>query len=235
MMKTIGLLGGMSWESSAVYYRLINEAVQERLGGVHSAKIVLYSVDFAEVEKVQHTGDWEGATQLMIDAARRIEKGGADFLLICTNTMHQMYDEVRNELNMPVIHIANAAGYAITQAGISTVGLLGTRFTMEGTFYQDRLSERYDIDVIIPNRDDRNIVHRIIYDELVIGKIREESKQKYLKVIQHIKDNGAEGVILGCTEIPLLVKQKDVNIPVFDTTTLHAMKAVELALEGGEL
>lgn len=235
MMKTIGLLGGMSWESSAEYYRLINEAVQERLGGVHSAKIVMYSVDFAEVEKVQHTGDWEGATQLTIDAARRVERGGADFLLICTNTMHQMYDEVCEAISIPVIHIANATGEAIRRRGISKVGLLGTRFTMEGTFYQDRLQERFNTEVIIPDTDDRAIVHKIIYDELVIGKIRDESKRKYLEVIGHLKDDGAEGVILGCTEIPLLIKQEDVDIPVFDTTTLHAMKAVDLALEGEEL
>lgn len=235
MMKTIGLIGGMSWESSAEYYRLINEAVQDRLGGVHSAKIIMYSVDFAEIEKVQRTGDWEGATQLMIDVARRIERSGADFLLICTNTMHQMYDEVRQAISIPVSHIANPVGEAIKQNGLSKVGLLGTRFTMEGTFYQDRLKERFNTDIIIPNTSDREVVHRIIYDELVIGKIRDESRQKYLEVIQRLKDSGAEGVILGCTEIPLLIKQEDVAIPVFDTTTLHAMKAVELALEGEEL
>ena len=229
-MKTIGLLGGMSWESSIEYYRIINETVNERLGGLHSAKSVMYSVDFAEIEKLQHAGDWEALTQAMIDAAKRIEMGGADILLICTNTMHKMAPEVAHAVGIPLLHIADATAMAVEARGLETVGLLGTRFTMEGDFYRGKLERDHELKVLIPNETNREGVHRIIYDELVKGIIREESRKVYLKVIDDLQKGGAQGVILGCTEIPLLVKQKDVPIPIFDTTTIHAQAAVDWAL-----
>ena len=229
-MKTIGLLGGMSWESSIEYYRIINETVKERLGGLHSAKSVMYSVDFAEIEKLQHAGDWEALTQAMIDAAKRIEMGGADILLICTNTMHKMAPEVADAVGIPLLHIADATAMAVEARGLETVGLLGTRFTMEGDFYRGKLERDHELKVLIPNETNREGVHRIIYDELVKGIIREESRKVYIKVIDDLQKRGAQGVILGCTEIPLLVKQKDVPIPIFDTTTIHAQAAVDWAL-----
>jgi len=229
-MKTIGLLGGMSWESSIEYYRIINETVNERLGGLHSVKSVMYSVDFAEIEKLQHAGDWEALTQAMIDAAKRIEMGGADILLICTNTMHKMAPEVADAVGIPLLHIADATAMAVEARGLETVGLLGTRFTMEGDFYRGKLERDHELKVLIPNETNREGVHRIIYDELVKGIIREESRKVYIKVIDDLQKRGAQGVILGCTEIPLLVKQKDVPIPIFDTTTIHAQAAVDWAL-----
>ena len=229
-MKTIGLLGGMSWESSIEYYRIINETVKVRLGGLHSAKSIMYSVDFAEIEKLQHAGDWEALTQAMIDAAKRIEMGGADILLICTNTMHKMAPEVADAVGIPLLHIADATAMAVEARGLETVGLLGTRFTMEGDFYRGKLERDHELKVLIPNETNREGVHRIIYDELVKGIIREESRKVYIKVIDDLQKRGAQGVILGCTEIPLLVKQKDVPIPIFDTTTIHAQAAVDWAL-----
>ena len=230
-MKTIGLLGGMSWESSIEYYRIINETVKDRLGGLHSAKCMMYSVDFAEIEKLQHVGDWEALTQAMIDAAKHLEKGGADLLVICTNTMHKMAPEVSAAINIPLLHIADAAADAIKTQKLQIVGLLGTRFTMEGDFYRGKLEKDHGLKVLIPDDEEHEIVHRIIYDELVQGVIREESRKAYLDVIVELETRGAEGVILGCTEIPLLVKQSDVSIPLFDTTTIHAQAAVDWALE----
>ena len=229
-MKTIGLLGGMSWESSIEYYRIINETVKDRLGGLHSAKSLMYSVDFAEIEKLQHAGDWEGLTQEMIAAAKQLEKGGADFLVICTNTMHRMAPEILAPIDIPLLHIADATANAIKSHNLQTVGLLGTRFTMEGDFYRKKLEKDYELEVLIPNNEGCETVHRIIYDELVKGIIKEKSRNAYLDVIRELQTRGAEGIILGCTEIPLLVKQGDVDIPIFDTTSIHAREAVDWAL-----
>ncbi len=229
-MKTIGLLGGMSWESSAEYYRILNQTVKARLGGLHSASCLLYSVDFAEIEALQRSGDWENLTHTMIEAAQRLENAGADCLLVCTNTMHRMAPEIEDVLQIPLLHIADAAGDAIAARGIKTVGLLGTRFTMEGDFYRKRLEEKFDLEVLIPNDAERDIVHRVIYNELVKGEIREASRQAYLAVIDGLQSRGAEGVILGCTEIPPLVRQADTQLPLFDTTRLHAEAAVDWAL-----
>jgi len=229
-MKTIGLLGGMSWESSAEYYRILNQTVKARLGGLHSASCLLYSVDFAEIEALQRSGDWENLTHTMIEAAQRLENAGADCLLVCTNTMHRMAPEIEDVLQIPLLHIADAAGDAIAARGIKTVGLLGTRFTMEGDFYRKRLEEKFDLEVLIPNDAERDIVHRVIYNELVKGEIREASRQAYLAVVDGLQSRGAEGVILGCTEIPLLIRQADTLLPLFDTTRLHAEAAVDWAL-----
>ena len=229
-MKTIGLLGGMSWESSAEYYRILNQTVKARLGGLHSASCLLYSVDFAEIEALQRSGDWENLTHTMIEAAQRLENAGADCLLVCTNTMHRMAPEIEDVLQIPLLHIADAAGDAIAARGIKTVGLLGTRFTMEGDFYRKRLEEKFDLEVLIPNDAERDLVHRVIYNELVKGEIREASRQAYLAVIDGLQSRGAEGVILGCTEIPPLVRQADTQLPLFDTTRLHAEAAVDWAL-----
>ncbi len=229
-MKTIGLLGGMSWESSIEYYRIINQSVKRRLGGLHSAQCLMYSVDFADIEALQHTGDWDALTQAMIEAVRRLQRGGADFLVICTNTMHRMAGEIEKATSMPLLHIADAAAAAIKSQGLTRVGLLGTRFTMEGDFYRTRLEEQHSLQVLIPEDEAREIVHRIIYDELVKGEIKADSRRAYQQVIADLQTQGAQGVILGCTEIPLLIKQRDVAIPIFDTTTIHAEAAVEWAL-----
>mgnify|MGYP001481286826 CR=1 FL=1 len=229
-MKTIGLLGGMSWESSLEYYRIINQAVKQRLGGFHSARCVMVSVDFAEIEALQHTGDWDALTQQMIACVQQLVSAGADFTVICTNTMHKMAEEIEAATPIPLLHIADATAEGIKAQHIRTVGLLGTRFTMEGDFYRVRLQEKHGLQVIIPDLDRRKIVHRIIYEELVQGKILDSSRQAYLKIIADLQSQGAQGVILGCTEIPLLVKQSDVAIPIFDTTTLHAQAAVDWAL-----
>ncbi len=232
-MKTIGLLGGMSWESSIEYYRIINQSAKRRLGGLHSAQCLMYSVDFAEIEALQHAGDWDALTQAMIDAVRRLQHGGADFLVICTNTMHRMAGEIETATSMPLLHIADAAAAAITSQGLTRVGLLGTRFTMEGDFYRTRLEEQHNLQVLIPEEGSREIVHRIIYDELVKGEIKADSRRAYQQVIADLQAQGAQGVILGCTEIPLLIKQADVAIPIFDTTTIHAEAAVDWALAEG--
>lgn len=230
-MKTIGLLGGMSWESSIEYYRIINQAVKKRLGGLHSAQCLMYSVDFAEIEVLQHVGEWETLTDVMINAVRRLEKGGADCLLICTNTMHRMADEIESATSIPLLHIADATADAVKSEKLHTVGLLGTRFTMEGDFYKGRLEKEHGLKVLVPDDSGRETVHRIIYNELVLGEIKDASRQAYLDIIANLQNNGAEGVILGCTEIPLLVKQADVDLPIFDTTTIHAEAAVEWAIE----
>lgn len=229
-MKTIGLIGGMSWESSLEYYRIINEETKQRLGGLHSAKSLMYSMDFAEIEALQHAGDWGKATELMVDAAQNLEKGGADFVMICTNTMHKMAEDVQAAIDIPLLHIADPTAGAIKQQGIATVALLGTRFTMEQDFYKGRLTEQFGLDVLVPNDTERQIVHDVIYNELCLGDIKSDSKQKYLEIISNLQERGAQGVILGCTEIGLLVSQEDTSLPVFDTTLIHARAAVSMAL-----
>ncbi len=233
-MKTIGLLGGMSWESSIEYYRIINEAVRDRLGGLHSAKGLMYSVDFAEVEALQREGRWDEAARVMVDAARSLEQGGADFVVICTNTMHKLADEVQGRIGIPVLHIADATAESVRKCGIRRVGLLGTRFTMEEDFYRGRLVRRHNLDVLIPEETDRAIVHRVIYEELVVGAIKPDSREEFRRIIEGLVRRGAEGIILGCTEIGLLVKDEDSGVPLFDTTRLHALAAVEHALRGAD-
>ena len=229
-MKTIGLIGGMSWESSIEYYRIINEEVRNRLGKLHSARSLMYSVDFADVELLQREGRWDEATASMIDAAKRLERGGADFVVICTNTMHRMADEVQHSIGIPVLHVCDAAADAVKKHAIRSVGLLGTRFTMEEDFYRGRLERRHGLQVHVPDAADREQVHRVIYDELVAGELRRESKTAFLRIIDGLVSRGAQGIILGCTEIPLLIKEEDCPVPVFDTTRLHALAAVDLAL-----
>jgi len=229
-MKTIGLIGGMSWESSLEYYRIINETVKAELGGHHSCDCLMYSVDFGPVKDLQHAGEWDKLTTIMIEAARRLEKGGAELLVICTNTMHRMAPDIEKEIRIPIIHIADTTAAEIKKASLKKVLLLGTRFTMEQDFYKGRLTEKHGIEVLIPDEEDMATVHNIIYNELVMGKILEESREKYRDIIRKMVSRGAEGVILGCTEIPLLIKADDSPVPVFDTTTIHAVKAVEIAL-----
>ncbi|MBN1303854.1 MAG: aspartate/glutamate racemase family protein [Anaerolineales bacterium] len=230
-MKTIGLLGGMSWESTAEYYRILNQAVKERLGGVHSARCVLVSVDFAEHEAMLREARWEDLEQALIADARLVEAGGADFLLICTNTMHKMAEKVQAGIHIPLLHIADSAAGAIKAHGLKTVGLLGTRFTMEQDFFRGRLTEKFGLQVVIPDEADREIVHRVIFDELVVGEIKGASRTEFVRIIERTAANGAEGIILGCTEIGSLVKQADSPVPLFDTTELHALAAVEMALD----
>ena len=230
-MKTIGLLGGMSWESTLWYYKSLNEGIKQQLGGLHSAKVALYSVDFDEIEKLQMKGDWQTAAQVLANAAIGIEKAGADFLLICTNTMHKVADEVQQAINIPLLHIADATAIQLKAIGVAKVGLLGTAFTMEQDFYKGRLTDAHGLDVIIPTKQDRKLVHRVIYDELCLGKINGDSKQQYLRIIEQLAGQGAEGVILGCTEIGLLVKQSDTKVKLFDTTLIHANSAVKYALQ----
>ncbi len=229
-MKTIGLIGGLSWESSLEYYRLVNEAVRAQLGGLHSADCLMYSVDFAEIEVLQASGQWDEATARMIAAAQRLERGGAACIVICSNTMHRMAAEVQQAVSLPLLHIADATAAAIKAQGLQTVGLLGTRYTMEQDFYKGRLTELHQLNVIVPAADDRRAVNRIIYDELVVGLIREESRRLYQQVMQRLAEQGAEGIILGCTEIGLLIKPEHSPVPVFDTTALHADSAVAYAL-----
>ena len=230
-MKTIGLVGGMSWESSLEYYRIINERVREKLGGLHSAKSLMFSVDFDEVEKLQHQEKWAEATEIMIDAAKRLEKGGADFIVICTNTMHKMADEVQNAVRIPLLHIADATAEKIKAAGINKVGLLGTKFTMEENFYKGRLVDKYNFQVLIPSEQERQTVHNVIYNELCLGNIQQQSKVQFIDIANNLASRGAEAVILGCTEITLLIKQEDVEIPLFDTTRIHAESAVDYAIK----
>lgn len=229
-MKIIGLIGGLSWESTQEYYRIINEKARQELGGLHSAQCLLWSFDFAEIEALQHTGDWEEATRRMVKAAQNLEKGGADFLLICSNTMHKMAKEVEGIVQIPFMHIADPTGQAIQAKGIKKIALLGTKFTMEQDFYKGRLVEKFGLKVIVPDAADRQIVHDIIYDELCLGVIKPESKAKYKAIIKKLQEQGAEGVILGCTEIMLLIQQADTELPVFDTTQIHAETAVTMAL-----
>ena len=228
--KVIGLIGGMSWESSAEYYRIINEKVRDRLGGLHSARCLMWSFDFAEIEALQHAGRWDKATELMIEAARRLERGGADFFLICTNTMHRMAEDVQAAVAIPLLHIADPTAERIKRAGFRRVGLLGTAFTMEQDFYKGRLTSRHGLDVIVPDAEDRRTVHRVIYDELVQGRVEENSRAAYRAVIARLVAQGAEAIILGCTEIMLLVRPEDSAVPLFDTTAIHADAAVERAL-----
>jgi len=230
-MKTIGLLGGMSWESSALYYRWINEMVKTRLGGLHSAKIAMVSVDFQEVEDLQHKGLWAESGKILSQAAQQIEAAGADFLLICTNTMHKVAPQVEAAINIPLLHIADATAEQIKAQGIDTIGLLGTKFTMEQDFYAGRLAEKHGLKVIIPSEADRKLVHRVIYDELVLGIVKDDSRETYLRIMADLVKRGAGGVIEGCTEIVMLVQQEHTKIPLFDTTAIHAKKAVEIALE----
>lgn len=229
-MKVIGLIGGMSWESSALYYRMINEEVRSRLGGLHSAKCLLYSVDFEEIERYQAEGAWEKAGEVLGQTARALEKGGADFIVICTNTMHKVVDDIQSKINIPILHIADATAAQIKESQVQTVGLLGTKYTMEQDFYKSRL-ELNGIQVIVPDRDDREAVNKIIYEELCLGKIHQESRDYYKKVIQGLIESGAEGIILGCTEIGLLVKPEDAEVPLFDTTYIHACEAVNMSLK----
>lgn len=229
-MKTIGLIGGMSWESTVPYYRQINETVRQHLGGLHSAKIILYSVDFHDVERLQHAGDWEAAGALLADAARALESAGADLLVLCTNTMHKVAPAIEAAVGIPLFHIADPTAAAIRQAGFSTVGLLGTRFTMEQDFYRERLRERHGLAVLVPPPEDRDLVHRVIYDELCLGKVVPESRDQYRRIIAGLVARGAQAIILGCTEISLLVGQPDAAAPLFDTTGIHARQAAEWAL-----
>tara|TARA_B110000240_G_scaffold38505_1_gene42720 strand:+ start:489 stop:1196 length:708 start_codon:yes stop_codon:yes gene_type:complete len=228
--KTIGLLGGMSWESTAIYYRELNEGIKAKLGGLHSAKICMVSVDFEEIEKLQQIEDWNGTAVILSEAAIAIEKGGADFLLICTNTMHKVAPQIEANISIPILHIADATAQRLRKAGIKKVGLLGTRFTMEQDFYKGRLVEKYGIDVIVPNEPEREDVHSVIYNELCLGTIDQNSRERYLKIIAQLAANGAEAVILGCTEIALLVKQNHTATPLYDTTAIHAEQAVLEAL-----
>jgi amino-acid racemase len=232
-MKTIGLLGGMSWESSAEYYRLINEAVKRRLGGLHSARSLMLSVDFAEIEALQRKGGWTQAAQTLGAAAKQLEDGGADLVVLCTNTIHRVADEVAAATDIPLLHIADPTAAAIAHAGLRRVGLLATRYTMEQDFYRGRLERRHGLVVVVPDERLRTTVHRIIYDELCLGDVREASRELYRGAIDSLIDAGAEGVILGCTEITLLIGQEDSRVPVFDTTQLHAQAAVDAALEQG--
>jgi len=230
-MKTIGMIGGMSWESTAVYYRIINETVKKRLGGHHSAKILLYSVDFHEVEELQREERWDEAGEVMVDAARRLKNGGADFLVICTNTMHRSVDRVRETVDLPLLHIVDAAKKHIQRAGMARAGLLGTRFTMESDLFTGPASSEINLEVIIPERQDREIVHRIIYDELVLGRILDDSRTELVRIIDDLTGKGAEGIILGCTELSLLVTGEDTPVRLFDTTEIHAQAAAEYAFE----
>ena len=231
-MKTIGLIGGMSWESTVPYYSHINEVVKARLGGLHSARLVLYSVDFHEIERLQHAGDWTAAGAVLADAARSLEAAGADFLVLCTNTMHKVAPAIEAAVGIPLLHIADPTAAAIQRAGHRTVGLLGTRFTMEEAFYRDRLRDRHGLGVVLPDAADREVVHGIIYEELCLGVVRAASRAAYLDIMARLAEQGAEAIILGCTEISLLVGQADCDIPLFDTTALHAAAAAEEALKG---
>src|SRR5262245_11330505 len=226
----IGLIGGMSWESSAEYYRIINREVRKRLGGAHSARNLMFSVDFGEIEQLQHREDWDKLTEMMKDAAIRLERGGADFVLICTNTMHRMADAVAEVINIPLLHIADPTGEKIKAAGFDKIGLLGTAFTMEQEFYKGRLQDKFDLDVLVPEPDDRRIIHNVIYRELVAGKIQPDSRVAYRQIISRLVGQGAQAIVLGCTELMLLVSQEDSSVPLFDTTTIHALAAVDRAL-----
>lgn len=229
-MKTIGLIGGMSWESSAHYYRIINQEVHARLGGVHSARSLMFSVDFGDIERKQHDGDWSSLSADMVEAAQRLERGGADFFLLCTNTMHRMADDVAASVSIPFLHIADPTAEAIKTAGYKRVGLLGTAFTMEQAFYKGRLADQHGLDVIVPSASDRKIVHDIIYNELVVGQVRAASRDTYRAVMARLAERGVQAIILGCTEIMLLVQSEDSDVPLFDTTTLHAKAAVARAI-----
>jgi aspartate racemase len=230
IMKVIGLIGGMSWESTASYYRLINEQVKARCGGLHSAHLILYSVDFHEVERLQQAGDWDRAGDLLANAGCALEAAGAEFLILCTNTMHKVSATIEEATTIPLLHVTDATAAAVHAAGLSRVGLLGTRFTMEQDFYRNRLSFPHGVDVLVPEAADRNVVHRVIYEELCLGAIREESRENYRRIINGLVARGAQGIILGCTEIGLLIGHDDVDVALFDTTEIHARSAVKFAL-----
>lgn len=229
-MKTIGLIGGMSWKSTVEYYRIINELTNERLGAHHSAKMILYSLDFEEVAALQYNGEWDKAAEIIADAAKKVERAGADLILICTNTMHKIADQVQSRLQIPLIHIIDATAEAIKRMKVNKVGLLGTKFTMEEDFYKDRLKGRHGIEIVIPDPEDRERINEIIYNELCLGIIRESSRNLLKTVINKLTKKGVEGVILGCTELPLIIEKKDSPVPIIDTTRIHAEKAVEMAL-----
>jgi aspartate racemase len=230
VMKSIGLIGGMSWESSCEYYRIINETVKDRLGGLHSAKIIMVSVDFAEIEILQHEGRWDETARILIAAAQRVERGGGDFVVICTNTMHKVAEDVQKGIQIPLLHIADATAERVKSQGLNKVGLLGTKFTMEESFYKDRLIERHGQENTIPTEPERDSVHRVIYDELCLGEIKGASREGYVQIMDRLVEQGAQGIILGCTEISLLVCQGDSAVPLFDTTRIHAEAAVDYAL-----
>jgi aspartate racemase len=234
-MRTIGMIGGMSWESSAIYYWMVNEAVKQRLGGHHSAETVMYSVDFAEIKRLQHESRWDETAASLAEAARKVEQGGADFVVLCTNTMHRMADAITEAVSIPLLHIADTTAEEVKARGIRNVGLLATRFTMEQEFYIGRLADRHGLEVLVPDEEERRLVHAVIYDELCLGEIKEPSRQAYRQIMDRLVERGAEAVILGCTKITMLVGQEDASVPLFDTTRIHAEKAVELALDVREL
>ncbi|MED3457380.1 aspartate/glutamate racemase family protein [Bacillus thuringiensis] len=229
-MKTIGLIGGMSWESTSEYYRIINEEIKERLGGLHSAKCLINSVDFEEIERCQSSGDWDGAGEILGNAAYSLQKGGADFIIICTNTMHKVVGKIKAKIDIPVLHIADATAKAIKRKDIQKVGLLGTTYTMEQDFYKSSIEEN-NIKVIVPSEKNRKEINKVIYIELCLGKIVSQSREYYKRVIEELVQKGAQGIILGCTEIGLLIKQENVSVPIFDTTHIHAIEAVKVALD----
>ncbi len=230
-MKTIGLIGGMSWESSAMYYKIINETTRDRVHPLANAQSLMFTVNFHEVERLQHAGKWGEAGKLLEDAAIRLERGGADCVVLCTNTMHKLADWIENAVQIPLLHIADATAERIKAKGMTKIGLLGTGFTMEQDFYKGRLADKHGLEVIVPEKPDRDIVHRVIYDELVQGRVEASSKHEYVRIMRDLVSQGAEGIILGCTEIMLLVGQADSSVPVFDTTTIHAVAAVNFALQ----
>ncbi|OXB99349.1 MULTISPECIES: aspartate/glutamate racemase family protein [Bacillus] len=229
-MKTIGLIGGMSWESTSEYYRIINEEIKERLGGLHSAKCLINSVDFEEIERCQSSGDWDGAGEILGNAAYSLQKGGADFIIICTNTMHKVVGKIKAKIDIPVLHIADATAKEIKRKDIQKVGLLGTKYTMEQDFYKSHIEEN-NIKVIVPSEKNRKEINKVIYTELCLGKIVSQSREYYKRVIEELVQKGAQGIILGCTEIGLLIKQENVSVPIFDTTHIHAIEAVKVALD----
>ena len=230
-MNVIGLIGGMSWESTALYYRIINQEVKQRLGGLHSAKLVLYSVDFQQIEQLQVSGEWEKAGAILADAARNLQRAGASFIVLCTNTMHKVAQQITDAVTVPLLHIADATAQRIQQAGLRKVGLLATRFTMEQDFYRGRLQNNFNIEVITPDEQDRTFVHDVIYQELCLGEVKPESRIRYRQIMQKLEEQGAEAIILGCTEITLLVEISDASVPLFDTTLIHAQDAVTQALQ----
>ena len=230
-MKTVGLIGGMSWESTTSYYKAINEGVKAQLGGLHSAKICLYSVDFHEIEQLQHQGRWDDTAEILSQAAQSVQAGGADFVLICTNTMHKVAPLIEQAISIPILHIADATAMQLVSDGVRKVGLLGTRFTMEQDFYKQRLTEQFGIEVVIPDEPQRNLVHDVIYNELCQGIVSDKSRQEYLQIIASLAEQGAQAVILGCTEIALLVEQSHTSVPLYDTTQIHAEAAVMYALQ----
>ena len=232
-MKVIGLIGGMSWNSTLEYYRIINDSFNRRLGGLHSARLVLYSLDFDEIQRAQHEGRWDDMTRVLVDASNAVKRAGADFLIICTNTMHKVADDIEEKVGLPVLHVVDVTGDAIKERGLHRIGLLGTRFVMTEPFYQERLRDRFAIEVFVPREGDIDIIHQIIYNELCEGKIKASSRRVCVDVISRLIGEGAEGIVLGCTELPLLIQPSDIHAPLFDTTRLHAEAAVNLALAEG--